>query len=122
MYRKNAPARSFIRCCSASGVTSTGCSTCAALAASWAKDVLGRLHRPKVTKARNSLPVIFEARWTNLLRRALASICSGDKNSVNFATVLIHGSAIAVSSPSLVDDNPMPPYHEDETATSPTNS
>ena len=76
--------------------------------------------RPTVTKARNSLPVIFEARWTNFVRRALASIWSAAKNSVSFVTVLSHGSALAVSSPSLVDNNPMPSYHADETATSST--
>src|SRR5712692_6016297 len=100
----------------------TGASNCAALAANWAKEVLGALHCPKVTNARNTLPVILEARWTNPVRRAQASIWAVAKNSVTFSTTPSHGSAIAVSFASLVDDNPMPSYHGGETAPSPTNS
>src|SRR5713226_10700588 len=100
----------------------TGASNCAALAANWANEVLGALHCPKVTNARNTLPVILEARWTNPVRRAQASIWAVAKNSVTFSTTPSHGSAIAVSFASLVDDNPMPSYHGGETAPSPTNS
>src|SRR5713226_6827787 len=100
----------------------TGASNCAALAANWANEVLGALHCPKVTNARNTLPVILEARWTNPVHRAQASIWAVAKNSVTFSTTPSHGSAIAVSFASLVDDNPMPSYHGGETAPSPTNS
>jgi len=78
----------------------TGVSSCAAFAASYGTVVFAVLQRPNVTKARKSLPVILDARWTNLVRRALASIWSAEKNSVTFSTMLNHGSAIAVSFPS----------------------
>jgi hypothetical protein len=109
-----------MRCWSASGVTVTGWSSCAALAANCATEVCALLQRPKVTNASKSLPVILEARWTNFVRRALASICSVEKNSVTFSTMLIQASAIAVSFPALGDANLLPSYHTGETATSPT--
>ena len=52
---------------------------------------------PKVTKARKILPVIFAARLTKPVRRAVASMSSEVKNSVHIATVLLVQAVMEVS-------------------------
>src|SRR5262249_19158951 len=102
----------------ASGDTSRGLGNCAPFAASWAKEVLVVLQAPNVTKARKTLPVILDARWTKPVRRALASMWSAEKNSVSLVSALGSGSAIAVSFLPWSDSNPKPSYHGEETVTS----
>src|SRR5215510_4582860 len=67
-------------------------------------------------RARKSLPVIFDVRWTKPVRRAVASICSPAKNSVSIASALDGCSAMAVSFLQCEDKHPMPSYHWRETA------
>src|SRR5215813_6204524 len=67
-------------------------------------------------RARKSLPVIFDVRWTKPVRRAVASICSPAQNSVSIASTLDGCSAMAVSFLQCEDKHPMPSYHWRETA------
>jgi hypothetical protein len=67
-------------------------------------------------RARKSLPVIFDVRWTKPVRRAVASICSPAKNSVSIASALDGCSALAVSFLQCEDQHPMPSYPWRETA------
>src|SRR2546428_11164968 len=69
----------------ASGDTSTCSTTCVTFAANCANVVWASLQEPKVTRARKSLPVIFDARLTKPVRRAVASMSSEEKKSVNMA-------------------------------------
>src|SRR4029450_12206424 len=89
---------------------------CVAFAANGAKLVFASLQLPKVMRARKSLPVIFDVRWTNPVRRAVASICSPEKNSVSIASALDGCSTMAVSFLQCEDKHPMPSYHWRETA------
>src|SRR5438034_9059124 len=76
----------------ASGDTSTCSTTCVTFAANCANVVWASLQEPKVTRARKSLPVIFDARLTKPVRRAVASMSSEEKKSVNMPKALcVHG-------------------------------
>jgi hypothetical protein len=79
------------------GETSTGWHNWVACAANCANAVLASLQAPKVTRARKSLPVIFEVRWTMPVRRAVASLSSAAKKSVNMVTALRVQAGIEVS-------------------------
>src|SRR5215831_6693599 len=72
----------------ASGDTATCSSNCVTFAANCANVVVASLQAPKVTRARNSLPVSFDVRLTKPVRRAAASIASDAKKSVNMETAL----------------------------------
>src|SRR6476620_3207954 len=100
----------------ASGDISTCSSKCVTFAANCANVVVASLQAPKVTRARNSLPVSFDTRLTKPVRRAAASISSEEKKSVNMDTALrVHG----VMGGSLVwceDAKGNPAYHLGETS------
>src|SRR4029453_4322431 len=65
----------------ASGDTSTCSSNCVTFAANCANVVVASLQDPKVTRARNSLPLSFDTRLTKPVRRAVASISSEEKKA-----------------------------------------
>src|SRR5215470_11271739 len=100
----------------ASGDTSTCSSNCVTCAAHCASVVVASLQAPKVTRARNSLPVSFDTRLTKPVRRAAASISSEEKKSVNMETALrVHG-VMGVSLVWCEDAKGNPSYHRGETS------
>src|SRR4030095_7294413 len=101
----------------ASGDTSTCSSNCVAFAASCASVVVASLQAPKVTSARNSLPVSFDVRWTKPVRRAAASMASDAKKSVNMETALCVPVVMGVSLVWGKDATGNPSYHRGETST-----
>src|SRR4029453_6362809 len=80
-----------------SGAPSPCPSKCVTFAANCANVVVASLQAPKVTRARNSLPVSFAARLTKPVRRAVASMSSEEKKSVNMANALCVQVVMGVS-------------------------
>ena len=77
---------------------STSVGNCAALAANCPNEVVRVLHAPKVTNARNTLPVSFDARRTKPVRRAPGFELGGRKKLCYLLDyVENHGSTFAVS-------------------------
>src|SRR5437899_2699380 len=106
----------------ASGDTSTCSSNCVTFAANCANVVVASLQAPKVTRARNSLPVSFDARLTKPVRRAAASMSSDAKKSVNMETALRVHVVMRVSLVWCEDAKGTPSYHRGETSTAHGNS
>src|SRR2546425_10799441 len=106
----------------ASGDTSTCSSNCVTFAANCANVVVASLQAPKVTRARNSLPVSFDARLTKPVRRAAASMSSDAKKSVNMETALRVHMVMGVSLVWCEDAKGTPSYHRGETSTAHGNS
>src|SRR5919201_2239658 len=103
----------------ASGDTARCSSNCVTFAANCASVVLASFQTPKVTKARKILPVIFAARLTKPVRRAVASMSSEAKKSVNMATALRVHAVMEVSLGGCEDETGTPSYHHGETSTVP---
>src|SRR5215475_8967623 len=106
----------------ASGDTSTCSSNCVAFAANCANVVVASLQAPKVTRARNSLPVSFDVRLTKPVRRAAASMSSDAKKSVNMETALRVSVVMGVSLVWCEDAKGHPSSHLGETSTAHGNS
>src|SRR4029450_2437362 len=100
----------------ASGDTSTCSSNCVTFAANCANVVVASLQDPKVTRARNSLPVSVDTRLTKPVRRAAASISSEEKKSVNMDTALRVQVGMGVSLVWGEDAKGDPSYHLGETS------
>src|SRR5687768_11021229 len=84
--------------------------------------MVASLQAPKVTRARNSLPVSFDVRLTKPVRRAAASIASDAKKSVNMETALRVQVVMGVSLVWCQDAKGNPSYHLGETSTAYGNS
>src|SRR5215470_13332211 len=106
----------------ASGDTSTCSSNCVTFAANCANVVVASLQAPKVTRARNSLPLSFDTRLTKPVRRAVASISSEEKKSVNMETALRVHVVMGVSLVWCEDATGNPSYHLGETSPTHGNS
>src|SRR5512145_686054 len=106
----------------ASGDTSTCSSKCVTFAANCANVVVASFQAPKVTRARNSLPVSFDVRLTKPVRRAAASIASDAKKSVNMETALRVQVVLGVSLVWCQDAKGNPSYHLGETSPAYDNS
>src|SRR5712691_4755681 len=101
----------------ASGDTSTCSSNCVTFAANCANVVVASLQDPKVTRARNSLPLSFDARLTKPVRRAAASMSSEEKKSVNMDNALRVQVVMGVSLVWGEDAKGHPSSHLGETST-----
>src|SRR5919197_6436132 len=106
----------------ASGETSTCGHNWVTFAANCANVVLASLQAPNVTRARKSLPVIFDVRLTKPVRRAAASISSEEKKSVNMETALRVHVVMGVSLVWCEDATGNPSYHLGETSPTHGNS
>src|SRR5882724_12472674 len=101
----------------ASGDPSTCSTTCVTFAANGANVVGASLQEPKGTRASKSWPVIFDARLTKPVRRAVASRSSEEKTSVNMAHALRGHAVMAVSLVWCEDQKGHPSSHRGETST-----
>src|SRR5712692_3113365 len=90
----------------ASGDTSSWSTQEVTFAANCARVVFASLQPPKVTRTRKILPVIFDVRCTKPVRRAVVSMTSEEKNSVNMPRALGVYSVMAVSCVQVLGRNP----------------